>query len=203
MGIEVSKSTVLSADHADYVCGEHITAKPHVDDNTVDFETSIPIDSATPTDITLNEDQAKFAIALEFEDKQDFLVTYQNLAWTKRAMFITGITTVNWPELLPAPTPSPTSVPPAYAEGDPHVRTITGLLLTCGRQVGRLSFRFRRLEIRQNSWCGVMCADMEGMRVLRPSCTKCMLTELGWVVTMCLCALGRPGGERGPPAGTR
>ena len=118
---------LTSADHADYVCGEHITAKPHVGDNTVDFETSIPIDSATPTDITLDEDQAKFAIALEFEDKQDFLVSYQNLAWTKRAMFITGITTVNWPELLPAPTPSPTSVPPAHAEGDPHVRTITGL----------------------------------------------------------------------------
>merc|ERR1712136_521567 len=72
---------------------------------------------------------------------------------------------------------------------------------TCGRQVGRLSLRFRGVESRQNSWYGVMCADMEGMRVLRPSCTKYMSTELGWVVTMCLCALGRSRAQIHSPSG--
>ena len=55
--------------------------------------------------------------ALEFENKDFFSVKVENIVWSSRAVPWAGITTVHWPELLPAPIPAPA----ASAHGDLHV----------------------------------------------------------------------------------
>jgi hypothetical protein len=111
---------VTSWDHARYISGSAITVV-EANDSTK-FECFQPGNVLNPSDIDLNEEQQGVAFALEFENKDYFTVKLENFVWSSRAVLFTGITTLHWPELLPAPTPSPT----ASAQGDPHVSTITG-----------------------------------------------------------------------------
>ena len=96
---------ITSFDHARYVNGSSITVRESIDSTA--FETLVPGNILNPSDVTLNKEQKGVGLALEFEDKESFFVRIDNFARSKRAVLITGITTLNWPELLPAPTPAP------------------------------------------------------------------------------------------------
>ena len=69
------------------------------------------------------------AFALEFEGKESFFVRVDNLARSKRAVLITGVTTLNWLELLTSLMPALCimfpSPPMSYSDDDlPGVRKI-------------------------------------------------------------------------------
>jgi hypothetical protein len=122
--------TITTSDAARYTAGEDVTVTQ--EDGTIKFACYVKGNVPNPTNGILTEEQHRVAASLEFENKEHFTITVENVATALyRRVFFTGITTLNWPELAPPaptpPTPAPTPVPTAAAVGDPHVNSITGL----------------------------------------------------------------------------
>jgi len=111
---------ITTSDASRYTNGADITVDES--NGTITFACYVSGNVQNPTSGILSDEQERVAASLEFEEKEYFTMTIENNAGHKRAVFFTGITTLNWPEQAPAPTPSPT----VSANGDPHVQNMIG-----------------------------------------------------------------------------
>merc|ERR1719284_361799 len=161
--------TITTSDASGYTAGEDVTVTE--EDGTIKFACYVRGNVPNPTNGILTEEQHRVAASLEFENKEHFTITVENVATALyRRVFFTGITTLNWPELAPpaptpaptaAPTSAPTPAPTAAAIGDPHVSSITGLKFDLWRTGWSTFVQIRR--VRKNllsSWSEVTFEDM-------------------------------------------
>ena len=97
---------ITTSDASRYTNGADITVEES--NGTITFACYVSGNVQYPTSGILSDEQERVAASLEFEEKEYFTLTIENNVGHRRTVFFTGITTLNWPEQAPAPTPSPT-----------------------------------------------------------------------------------------------